>query len=382
MSLKNEIKIGAVYDIENYLGIYGLQQVQALRLAVEQMNEQGGINGSFIKLIEYDTKSDISKYETYTKLLTTKDRVSAIFGGVTSSSREIIRPIIRAAKIPYFYTTFYEGGACDKYTFITGPTPSQQLRPLLKWAMSRYGKRIFLMAPSYNFGTITGEWIKVYVKEFGGELVGEDYLPLNTTNYNTTINSIRLSKPDILVALPVGDRQSVFLEDFSKLEYSLRKDIQIVSTTWGSGNQQLSIDKKASHKIISSFAYLDVIDTEENRKFKQIWYAKYGDQLPIIPMAVHTWNAFHFWAMAVQKVNSTNSKKVIAALESGFFFNAPNGLIRLLPHCHHTQLNIYFGQIKNLKFKIIKSLKALSPSFEESVCDLIKNPRAARHYTP
>jgi urea transport system substrate-binding protein len=150
-----QTKIGAIFDLTGGLNIYGIQQNNAMKLAVDAINAKGGVLGQPIEVVGYDAQSELSKYTQYANTVILRDHVSALFAGLTSSSREAIRPIVRKANIPYFYGSLYEGGACDKQTFVTGPSASQQLSVLIDWAVKKYGKRIYVMAPDYNFGTIS-----------------------------------------------------------------------------------------------------------------------------------------------------------------------------------------------------------------------------------
>ncbi|HQU68587.1 MAG TPA: ABC transporter substrate-binding protein [Albidovulum sp.] len=126
-----EAKIGAIFDLTGGLNIYGIQQDNALKLAVESINAAGGLLGEPITVVGYDAQSEQSKYTQYANTAILKDDVDALFAGLTSSSREAIRPIVRKANVPYFYSSLYEGGACDKQTFVTGPSASQQLSVLI-----------------------------------------------------------------------------------------------------------------------------------------------------------------------------------------------------------------------------------------------------------
>ncbi|MDX1808626.1 MAG: ABC transporter substrate-binding protein [Sulfurospirillaceae bacterium] len=377
----DNIKVGAIFDLSGGLNIYGIQQSRALHLAVDNINNNGGVNGKKIKVIEYDSQSSLSKYTQFTNTLIRKDRIVALFAGLTSSSREAIRPIIRKAKIPYFYSSLYEGGACDKYTFVTGASASQEMKPLIKWAVKKYGKRIFIMGPDYNFGTISGHWIKKYAKDFGAEVVGEDYLPLTASNFSPTIQKIQESKPSFVVALAVGSNQISFYEQFSAA--GLKGKIGLVSTNYGSGNQQVVVSPQAGDGIVTSQNYFDVIDEPANKIFKAAWIKKYGYKEPITSGAVDVWLSVNLWAKAAQKAKSSSPKSVVSALESGLTFEGPNGLVKMLPRSHHLQQNIYLAEGNNKhQFKVIATFKSVTPDFEEQVCNLIKHPKTAKLFVP
>lgn len=374
-------KIGAIFDLTGGLNIYGLQQNNALQLAVENINANGGVLGQPIEVVTYDAQSELAKYTQFSNTAILKDKIDALFAGLTSSSREAIRPIIRRTNTPYFYASLYEGGACDKQTFVTGSSASQQLAVLIKWAVEKYGKKIYIMAPDYNFGTISGHWVHQYAKQNGAEVVGEDFLSLAVTDYAPTIQKIQQSKPDFVVALPVGANQTGFLEQFAAA--GLKGRIGLVSTNYGSGNQQVVVSPAAGEGLITNQGYFMHVDNPTNAKFVDMWVAKYGSDTPIVSVAVDTWNAVNLWASAVNKAGKTDAADVIAALESGLSFDAPNGKVTLEPGSHHLRQNIYIVEgDDNHGFKTVETFEDVAASYENAKCDLIKNPDLAEHFTP
>ncbi|MDJ0895078.1 MAG: ABC transporter substrate-binding protein [Alphaproteobacteria bacterium] len=375
------IKLASIFDLTGGLNIYGIQQSRALDLAVESINAGGGVLGKQLEPVKFDAQSELAKYTQYTNTAILRDKVSVLFAGLTSSSREAIRPIIRRNKIPYFYSALYEGGACDKYTFITGASASQQMSVLIEWGIKKYGPKIFTMAPDYNFGTISAHWVKLYAEKLGGEVLGEDFLPLTLTDYSPTIQKIQAAKPDFVVALPVGANQTGFLEQFAAA--GLKEKIGIVSTNYGSGNQQVVVSPDAGEGIIASQEYFMWIDEPKNEEFKAKWKAAYGLEEPIISEAADVWNAVHIWAKAVEKAGTVETDAVIAALESGLSFEGPNGLVTMQPGSHHLKQNIYIVRgNRNHGFDVAQVYEQVEPSYEDEVCDLIKNPDIAEHFVP
>ncbi|MET3602078.1 urea ABC transporter substrate-binding protein [Martelella mangrovi] len=376
-----ETKIGAIFDLTGGLNIYGIQQMNALQLAVEDINAKGGVLGEPVEVVSYDAQSEQSKYTQYANTAILRDRVDALFAGLTSSSREAIRPIIRKADIPYFYPSLYEGGACDKQTFVTGPSASQQLSVLIDWAVEKYGKKIFIMAPDYNFGTISAHWINEYAEQLGAEVVGEDILALTVTDYAPTIQKIQAARPDFVVALPVGANQTGFLEQFAAA--GLKDEIGVVSTNYGSGNQQVVVSPAAGEGLIANQGYFQVVDNPANADFIELWTARYGNKEPIISEAVDTWNAVQLWAAAVEKAGTSDNDAVIAALESGLSYEAPNGTVMLEPGSHHLRQNIYIVEgDANHGFTVLETFADVAPVYENEKCDLIANPDLVEHFSP
>ena len=377
----DDIVVGAIYDLTGGLNIYGIQQSHAMHLAVDAINAKGGLLGRQLAVVESDSQSELPKFTQYANTLILRDKIQVLFAGLTSSSREAMRPIVREKKVPYFYSALYEGGACDRQTFVTGASASQQMGVLIEWAIKEYGPKIYIMAPDYNFGTISAHWVETYAKQFGGEVLGSDFLPLTVTDYAPTIQKIQAAKPNFVVTLPVGANQTGFLEQFAAA--GLKKQMGIVSTNYGSGNQQVVVSPDAGEGIVASQEYFMWIEGAGNDAFKALWKDKYGLDEPIISEAASTWNAVNLWAMAVEKAGSTENDKVIAALESGLTFEGPNGLVALQPKSHHLKQNIYIVKgNRDHGFDVIKTYDAVAPSFEDEKCDLIANPATAEAFTP
>ncbi len=376
-----DVKIGAIFDLTGGLNIYGIQQDNALDLAVASINAAGGVNGENVVVVGYDAQSELSKYTQFAQTAVLRDGIAAMFAGLTSSSREAIRPIFREANIPYFYSSLYEGGACDKQTFVTGSSASQQLSVLMDWAVENYGPRIYIMAPDYNFGTISGHWIHEYAEQLGAEVVGEDYLALSVTDYAPTIQKIQASNPDVVVALPVGAAQTGFLEQFAAA--GLKDSIGVVSTNYGSGNQQVVVSPLAGEGLVSAMGYFPSVESDANAEFLAAWEEAYGTDTPVVAGAVDVWNAVHLWAAAANKAGTTDADDVIAALESGLTFEAPNGTVTLEPGSHHLRQDIYIARgDANNGFEIIATFEDSEPTYENEVCNLIDNPDVAEHFTP
>lgn len=376
-----EVKIGAIFDLTGGLNIYGIQQNNALELAVDAINADGGVNGEPITIVGYDAQSELAKYTQFAQTSVLRDGISAMFAGLTSSSREAIRPIFRRANLPYFYASLYEGGACDRQTFVTGSSASQQLSVLIEWAVETYGSRIYIMAPDYNFGTISGHWIHEFARQNGAQIVGEDYLALSVTDYAPTIQKIQAARPNFVVALPVGANQTGFLEQFAAA--GLRDTIGVVSTNYGSGNQQVVVSPQAGVGLVSAMGYFPSVENEANAGFLEAWEVRYGDDTPVVAVAVDVWNAVHLWAAAANAAGSTEPDAVIAVLESGLSFEAPSGTVTLEPGSHHLRQDIYIAQGNDSQgFDIIEAFADVAPTYENEMCDLIQNPNLAEHFTP
>ena len=103
--------------LENRSGKFaelGTSKWQASRLAIEELNESGGILGREIEVIDPDPKSDVNRYRQLVSDILDDEDPDAIWAGYASSEREVVRPLTNAHRQLYFYTNQYEGGVCDR----------------------------------------------------------------------------------------------------------------------------------------------------------------------------------------------------------------------------------------------------------------------------
>jgi urea transport system substrate-binding protein len=98
---EDPISVAGIHDLSGGLDIYGKPMVDALTLAVEEANAAGGLLGRQIKLINYDTQSNMQLYTQFAQQAALKDKVAVVHGGITSASREVIRPVLDKIKTLY-----------------------------------------------------------------------------------------------------------------------------------------------------------------------------------------------------------------------------------------------------------------------------------------
>ena len=97
----------------------------------------------------------IQFYTQYATQAAAGDKAHTVHAGITSASREAIRPTLARFKTLYFYNTQYEGGVCDYNNFCTGSTPAQTVAKIVPHAMKKWGKKVYIVAADYNYGQIT-----------------------------------------------------------------------------------------------------------------------------------------------------------------------------------------------------------------------------------
>ena len=372
------ILIGSLHDQSGPLAATGVPMVHALQLAVDEINSGGGLLGRPLKVVHYDTQSNIQLYSQYAQQLALKDKVAVVHGGITSASREAIRPTFDRFKVLYFYNVLYEGGVCDRNTFCTGTTPAQTVEKLVPTAMKMAGKKAYIIAADYNYGQITAKWMTKYVKDNGGEVLSTDFFPLDVTNFGPTISKIQAAKPDLVLSALVGGNHTAFYRQWTSA--GLKGQIPIASTTFGLVNEPSTLDAAESENVLGAYGYFEELDTPASKSFVEKIRKAHPDSPYISELAATTYEGVYLWAQGVKKAGDLDRMKVIEALESGISFDGPTGKVTLDQATHHTTRNAFLAEVKDRKWSVLESYADVKPLDTASVCDLVKNPADNQQY--
>jgi branched-chain amino acid transport system substrate-binding protein len=373
------IKVASLHDLSGGLDIYGKPMVDTLTLAVEEANAAGGLLGKKVQLINYDTQSSMQLYTQFAQQAALKDKVAVVHGGITSASREVIRPVLDRFKTLYFYNTQYEGGVCDRDQFDTGVTPAQTVEKLVPFAMKKWGKKVYVVAADYNYGQITSQWVKKYVTDNGGEVAAIEYFPLDVTNFASTISKIQAAKPDFVWSALVGGAHISFYRQWAAA--GMRKTIPMASTTFAVGNEHIVLSPDECNGMLVCYNYFETVKNPENEAFLAAFHKRFGADYPnVTELAMGTYQGFKLWAEAVKKANSVDRMKVIEALETGISIKAPSGTVTIDPPTHHCILDVHIAEVKDKKLVLVEDFPQQKPSDTAAVCNLIKNPNDNQQY--
>jgi urea ABC transporter substrate-binding protein len=373
------IKVGSLLDLSGPIGTTGQPMLDALKVAIDAQNKAGGLLGRQIDLINYDTQSSIQLYSQYAQELALKNRADVVFGGITSASREAIRPVFDRYKVLYFYNQLYEGGVCDRDIFCLGTTPAQTVSKLVAYALKTWGKKVYIIAADYNYGHITAKWMTKYTRDGGGAVVATEFFPLDVTTFSATISKIQEAKPDLILSALVGSNHTAFYRQWTAA--GMKSKIPIASTTFGLVNELAILDAKESDGIVSAYGYYQELKTPASLAFVGAIHKKFGDNVPYISEAASdTYEGFSLWAEGVKKAGTIDRMKVIAALETGLSFNGPSGLVTIDHATHHVIRSAYLAVAKNKQWDVFASYANQKPSDTAAVCNLIKHPATDKQY--
>lgn len=376
------IKIGVLEDQSGDFVVPVIGKVHAIQLATEEINADGGIAGRQIELVIYDTQSDNTRFQEFTRRVLQRDQVDVMFAGFSSASREAYRPIVNQFDGFAFYNNQYEGGVCDANMVITGAVPEQQFSTLIPWMMETYGNKVYTIAADYNFGQISAEWVRDIVNENGGEMMGEEFIPLGVSQFSQTIQNIQSAKPDFVVTLLVGTAQASYYEQAASANLNLP---MASSVNVGQGYEHKRFTPPSLANMHVTTNYIEEVDTPASQEFLTRFRARFPDEPYVNQEAANSYIALYLYKQMVERADGSTDRedlrKIIA--EGDVCFDGPSGNVCLDPKSQHMSHTIYLAKVEDdHSVTFPKIWENVEPYWlGDAGCDLTQND-PNEQYTP
>src|SRR5213082_2369852 len=208
------IKVGMIAEETGALSFMGRANANVARMVADEINANGGLLGRKIELYLEDGATTDAVAEAKAAKLVSQDKVDVIFGGIYSSTRQAIKgSAVVKGRTLYIYPEQYEGQEADPLIFCTGPVPAQQVDPFIPWLMRETGaKTFYLPSADYIWPHVLNARVREVVTANGGTIVGEEYFPLDHSDYRATVDRIASSGADVVFNTIVPPGVTPFFE--------------------------------------------------------------------------------------------------------------------------------------------------------------------------
>jgi ABC-type branched-subunit amino acid transport system substrate-binding protein len=374
---KSVIRVGVIADQTGPLSFVGIANANVARMVVDDLNAKGGLLGCRVELYLEDSATIDSVAEAKATKLVEHDRVDVLFGGIYSSTRQAIKgPAVVKGKKLYIYPEQYEGQECDPLVFCTGPVPAQQVEPLIPWLMQRTGaKKFYLPSADYIWPHLLNKKAREVVTANGGTIVGEEYFPLDHTNYGATIERILSSGAEVVFNTTVPPGVTSFLEQLYASGFTKRGG-QLICTYF----DENFLNMVPAEQVEGLYSCLDYYQTIGDPFSRQLL----GQYERLFPGAAKftgggacsgLYRGMLLWAAAVNEAGSVERDAVIRALDHACIAEGPGGPAEMVPGQHHVRMNMYIAQAHSGRFDVVKELGVIDP--KESPVPELPSARAA-----
>ena len=316
----------------------------ATLLAIEELNQQGGLLGRKIEPVIADGASDWPTFAAEARRLIVEEKVSVVFGCWTSASRKTVIPVFEEHNHLLFYPLQYEGLEQSPNVVYTGAAPNQQLVPGVKWCFDNLGaRRYFLVGSDYVFPRTANEIMKIQLAALRGEVVGEQYLQLGSVDVEAIVNSIIASQPDMILNTINGDSNVAF---FRQLRAAGVTPDKIPTMSFSIAEDELRhLDPKTMVGDYATWNYFQSIQRTENDSFVALFKARFGpDRVTDDPIEAGYFGV-HLWAQALRDAGTDDVSAVRKHLASQSY-PSPGGIVSIDPDNQHTWKTVRVGRIR------------------------------------
>ncbi|WP_330629503.1 urea ABC transporter substrate-binding protein (plasmid) [Thioclava litoralis] len=355
-----DVTVGILHSITGTMAISETGSVQAEKLAIEQINAQGGVLGRKIKFVQEDGASDWPTFAEKARKLLVDDKVASVMGCWTSASRKAVLPVFEQYNGMLYYPTFYEGLEESPNVIYTGMEATQQIIAGLNWVNQEKGaKSFYLLGSDYIWPRTSNKIARKHIEDhLGGKVVGEDYYPLGNTQFNSVINKIKLKRPDVIYAIVVGGSNVAFYKQLKAAGIDMSKEKPLLLTISVTEDEIRGIGGENIEGAYACMKYFESLDNEANHTFVSAFKEMWGADMVVGDVTQNAYLGPWLWKAAVEKAGSFDIDKIRAA-SPGIAMDAPCGEVKIHEN-HHLWSHTRVGKaLSNGQFEEVYATKDL-----------------------
>jgi len=198
----DKVRIGVFMSLTGSTANFGISSTNGIKMAADEVNAAGGINGKQIEILVQDDRSDASEAATIVTKFVTQDQVHAILGEVASSRSIAAAPIAQNAKIPMLTPSSTNPEVTRKGNFIFR---SCFIDPVQGAAIAQFAartlgaKRAAIMVDRKNdYSTGLEKVINATFIKLGGQMVGTQSYQEGDQDFNAQLTDLKGKNPEVI----------------------------------------------------------------------------------------------------------------------------------------------------------------------------------------
>ncbi|MEX0848917.1 MAG: urea ABC transporter substrate-binding protein [Candidatus Dependentiae bacterium] len=341
---KETIKVGVLHSMTGTMASSERPVVDAVLMAIDEINEKGGLLGCQIEPIVVDGKSNWSTFAQQAEWLITEEKAQVIFGCWTSASRKEVKPIVEKYNNLLFYPVQYEGAESSSNIIYTGATSNQQIFPGVNWSYDNLGKKFYIVGSDYVYPRIAGIIMREQLNSLDAEILGEQYFVLGTQDVQDIVQDIKIKQPDVILNNINGDTNGYFFKALREAGITSDKIPTMSFSIAEAELQQMDISLTIGDYAV--WSYFQSIDSQINKDFIKNFQEQYGKDRVITDPMEAAYFGVYLWSRAVFLAQSSDPEKVIDKIASQSK-KAPEGIIYTDGFNHHTWKYSRIGKVNS-----------------------------------
>ncbi len=333
------IRIGGLFSVTGPASFLGEPEKKTLELLAKDINSKGGINGSMVELVIYDTQGDVTKAVQLATKLIKNDKVVAIIGPSTTGETMAVIPVDEKERIPLI--------SCAAGIKITEPvknwvfkTPANDHvagEKIFKYAARLKQKNIALLTVSDSYGASGREQLKALAARKGFKIVADEVYSPKDTDMTAQLTRIRGFKPDAIICWGTNPGPAVVTRNMKQLGIKIplyqshgvasKKFIELAGADAAEGGL-LPAGKLAVYDLLpKSDPQLKVL-----REYDQMYKKAYGTEASTF--GGYAYDGFQLVVGAVKKSGAT-PEKIRTGIEQTRKMVGVSGVFTMSPSDHN-----------------------------------------------
>jgi branched-chain amino acid transport system substrate-binding protein len=308
-----KIKIGHLTPLTGFLGALGAYAQLGIRMAAEEINASGGVMGRQIDLLSEDSVNPATAATKAQRMLE-QDGVAVLMGEINSASALTIMQVADRNKKLFMQigarSDALRGKNCNKYTFHVDIPNTVMVnavgKALLRDNMVK-DKKFFTLTADYIFGHDLLNAAKRFFGANQGNLIGDELIATDVTDFSPYLLKIRQAKPDIVCSNLAGNQVTTLIKQYAEfgLPYPIVGFNLNTADAWAAGEGNLAGTWPT--------VWYHTLDVPASKTFVANFIKKHGK-----PPENHAWIEYislKMMAQAMNETKSTDTDKLIAYFE-------------------------------------------------------------------
>ena len=382
VSSSEPIKIGAMFISSGKMGGYGKHGGQAIQLAVDEINADGGILGRNLEVIVEDTKLKKDIALALAERFVNQDKVDFLMGptssGIAMGLTEFARQNKKILVLTQAATDALTGAKLHPYVFSTLSNAMMHSRSGAYLMASKPYKKYMCVGPDYSYGHSSWKMFKSKLQELRPdvEFIGELFPKFLAQDYSEEIKKVLEAKPDAVWCPLWGGDAINFIKQ--ALPTGLFDKIKFAFPVAGALEVLVPMGSDMPTGVyVSSRYFFTSPDSSMNQRFVKDYYSRFNEYPDY--MAGETYAGVYFIKAAIERAGTIEAEKIIEAMEKEpLSWETPEGWKTMRSEDHSVVEDCLWGQTSpNEKYGF-----AIPESFEsiqgEEICRTDEELKAVR----
>jgi branched-chain amino acid transport system substrate-binding protein len=313
-----EITVGASFELTGNVANYGKSTLSGFKMAIDEINKAGGVNGKQIKVVESDNKSEPAEAGNAVTKIVTKDKVVAVVGPATSGCVSAADPIVTGSKVPLIApcatapgVTVGKDGKAKPFIFracFIDPFQGQVMATFADKTL-HVKKIAILYDSSSDYSKGLAQVFEETLKKNGGQVVAKEAFLSKDIDFKAALTKIKATNPEAIYVPGYYEEVSKIVKQTRELGLNVP---MLGSDGWDSPKLAEIAGGAALNNCYFSSAFSSDDKSESVQKFIKGYKAMYQKDPDVF--AMQGYNAGLILADALKRAGTTDGTKLAAAI--------------------------------------------------------------------